>query len=380
MPAISVIIPAFNSAEFLPAAIASVHRQTRTDYEIIVIDDGSTDGTPALMQAYPDVTYIWQENAERAAARNRGLRLARGDFVAFLDADDWWQPDFLAVTSRILEQQPQAVAAYTGYQLADRAGTLQPVRHGNAVQPTRILATLLDQNRFQPNCLLIRRVALGDDPFQTDLIPCEDWDAWLTLAQQGEFHGVATPLAVYRRHEGNTSADPARMTRARLAVLAHHFGPPSGDPAGWPALKRLGFANGYFWSARETLLAGDAAAADALLAAIVPIDATLFHRYDRLYELVAAAVPGPPGDPALRRQRAAAAIRRLEQLLDGDPALPYALAMTHVVLAQMAHLARDRQAAWRHLRRAARCDPTIIRAPRWHTLLPRLWLPRRRRA
>lgn len=108
MPSVSVIIPTYNAALFLPEALSSVRGQTRPPTEIIVVDDGSTDNTQELKALkVPDTRYIYQENTGAAAARNRGAALAAGDYLAFLDADDLWVPGKLAWQIEVLKKSPQ---------------------------------------------------------------------------------------------------------------------------------------------------------------------------------------------------------------------------------------------------------------------------------
>jgi glycosyltransferase involved in cell wall biosynthesis len=113
----SVVIPLFNKAPFIERALKSVTSQTLTDFEVIVIDDGSTDGGSALVTSFSDsrIRLVKQENAGPGAARNRGLCEARGEFVAFLDADDEWLPEFLSESIRLLDQNPNASAVTSGY-------------------------------------------------------------------------------------------------------------------------------------------------------------------------------------------------------------------------------------------------------------------------
>ncbi len=106
-PAVSVVIPAYNEAMFVRRAVDSVLNQTLTDLELIAVDDGSVDNTLAVLQSCePPVRSLTQPNAGPAAARNRGLRTARGEFVAFLDADDWWQPTKLERQVALLRTRP----------------------------------------------------------------------------------------------------------------------------------------------------------------------------------------------------------------------------------------------------------------------------------
>lgn len=113
----SIIIPLYNKEPFIARALGSISRQTRGDFEVIVVDDGSTDSGPDLVRAFPDqrVRLVEQANAGPGAARNAGARLARGKYLAFLDADDEWLPDFLEATVELLEAEPGAAMATSGY-------------------------------------------------------------------------------------------------------------------------------------------------------------------------------------------------------------------------------------------------------------------------
>lgn len=114
---VSVIIPLFNKAPFVERALASVAAQTFTDFEVIVVDDGSTDDGPEILESLSDprVRIIRQDNAGPGAARNRGLSEARGELVAFLDADDEWLPDYLAESVRLLDENREAATVTSGY-------------------------------------------------------------------------------------------------------------------------------------------------------------------------------------------------------------------------------------------------------------------------
>lgn len=103
-PLVSIIIPTYNRSALLAKTLASVQAQTYPAVQIIVVDDGSTDNTRELLTGYPEVEYYYQPNQRQAAARNTGLQHARGEFIASLDSDDTWEPDFLAKSIRCLEQ------------------------------------------------------------------------------------------------------------------------------------------------------------------------------------------------------------------------------------------------------------------------------------
>jgi len=127
---VSIIIPLFNKAPYVARALASVAAQTYTDFEVIVVDDGSTDEGPRIVEAFHDsrISLIEQANAGPGAARNRGLELARGELVAFLDADDEWLPDYLAEGVRLLDQHGPDVALVTSGNIEHPAGVSREER------------------------------------------------------------------------------------------------------------------------------------------------------------------------------------------------------------------------------------------------------------
>src|SRR5713226_4493070 len=119
MPQISIVIPTYNGSRFIQSALTTVLSQTFSDWELIVVDDGSADGTPDLINEYasePRITILRLDHQGLARARNRGLAVAQGDYVAFLDVDDQWRPTYLAQMGRALEHAPEAVAAFAGWQ------------------------------------------------------------------------------------------------------------------------------------------------------------------------------------------------------------------------------------------------------------------------
>jgi teichuronic acid biosynthesis glycosyltransferase TuaG len=124
-PTVSIILPVYNGERFIAAAIESVRQQSLADWELLIVDDGSTDGTAALVQAQaadPRLTIIQQPNQGPAPARNRAIARATAPYVAFLDADDVWFPGYLEAVTTTLASHPEAVLAFTGWQHIDVAG------------------------------------------------------------------------------------------------------------------------------------------------------------------------------------------------------------------------------------------------------------------
>jgi hypothetical protein len=182
-PVVSVIVPTYQRRELVRRAVASVLSQTFRNFELIVVDDGSTDGTAeALADFGGQLRYVWRENAGAAAARNTGLRLARGRNIAFLDSDDRWLPDHLAMVVRALEDHPEAVLAYSGSTLQprprERAGT------GHITEP--MPAELVTNYVGALPCVAVRRQAITRvGGFDERLGLAEDTDLWLRLAAHG---------------------------------------------------------------------------------------------------------------------------------------------------------------------------------------------------
>ena len=189
-PAVSVIVPTYERRELVLEAVASVLAQTLADFELIVVDDGSTDGTGEALQGLdPRLVYLWQENRGVAAARNTGIRRARGDIVAFLDSDDRWLPDHLTVVTETLERNPEAVLVTTCPQ-----GVIKGSEEPANARVADLLPKLLISNNlgFVP-CIAVRREALvAVDGFDEALPVAEGPDLWRRLALLG-------PCALLRR-------------------------------------------------------------------------------------------------------------------------------------------------------------------------------------
>jgi hypothetical protein len=244
MPRVSVVVPAFNVERYLAQAMRCVLAQTYQDLELIVVDDGSTDGSRALAESFDDprVRVISQANRGLAGARNTGIRAARGEFVAFLDADDLWRADKLACHVRHLDARPEvgvsicqsAFIAEDGepmnYLQAPRLTGLEardiflrnPVGNGSA--PVIRAATLRD----------IAYLALDGRPgeysyFDESFRRTEDVECWMRIAltTHWRFEGLAEPLTLYRVNAGGLSADLDKQYASWECMVAklEHYAP-----------------------------------------------------------------------------------------------------------------------------------------------------------
>jgi glycosyltransferase involved in cell wall biosynthesis len=226
MPKASVIISTYNRAALLPTAITSVLQQTFQDFEIIVVDDASQDETPAVVADFQDhrIRYIRHErNAGAAGARNTGVTNATGEYIAFLDDDDEWLPEKLALQVDVLENSPAQVGVvYTGRSTIDGAtkkvvSILIPTQRGD------LLPELRKGNPITNSSVLLRkecfsRVGLFDEQLAYN----QDYDMWIRIAGAYHFEYVAKPLVKYTVHGRSLSANRDRAIAGREALLKKH--------------------------------------------------------------------------------------------------------------------------------------------------------------
>jgi glycosyltransferase involved in cell wall biosynthesis len=210
MPTVSAIIPVYNGARFLRKAIDSVLTQSESPREVIVLDDGSTDNTREVVERYGSaVKYVYQSNRGLAAARNAGVAASSGDWLAFLDCDDWWLPQKLKLQLEAIRQHPEAILVYADQWILDLGGRMI---YDRATPPDALWPMLRAQNRIGSPVVVIKRapfVAIGG--YDERLRACEDWDLYVRLISRGEFISIPQPLAVYRQSQGTLSKDPDRM-------------------------------------------------------------------------------------------------------------------------------------------------------------------------
>ncbi|MEE8522325.1 MAG: glycosyltransferase [Thermoanaerobaculia bacterium] len=221
MTTVAVVIPTYDRAALVERAVASVAVQTRAADEIVVVDDGSTDGTAErLRSAFPEVTVLQTENRGVSAARNHGIRSSSGDWIAFLDSDDEWRPEKL-------EAQLAALAAEPAYRLCHCDEIW--IRDGRRVNPRRIhrkyggriYAHCLPRCAISPSAAMVAR-SLFDDVglFDESLPACEDYDLWLRVCVREPVLYVDRPLVVkYGGHGDQLSRTVQALDRYRIRAL-----------------------------------------------------------------------------------------------------------------------------------------------------------------
>jgi tetratricopeptide (TPR) repeat protein len=371
---VSLIVPVYNGEAFIAEAIDSVLAQTYPHWELIVVDDGSTDGTSAVLSRFADgrIRCIHQANQGLAAARNAGICLARGEFLAFLDADDLWDPQFLQTCVGYLAEQREVAGVCTASRMVDPQGRVLP-QWGDAWWSGPALhARLLEGGFFPPNAVLVRAAAVrAVGLFDTGLQGrgTEDWDLWLRITERYSMHGLAEPLAYYRVYPGSMATQTAGMHANRMSVLTKYFGPPEGDATAWPEEKRRVYGFAYRTTALGYMQQGEPDEGWKYLAQAVETWPWLLQRLDTFYELACGDQPrGFRGraDMLDIEANGGEMLRRLETLLAGSsPGLralrPAAVGNAYLALAMLSDQAGDWSAARRYLLKAAHCNPSLLR-------------------
>lgn len=236
-PAVSIIIPAYNAAGYIALALASVAAQTFSDYETIVVNDGSPD-TPDLERALEPymnrIVYLTQENAGPGSARNAAIRQARGAYVAMLDSDDVWLPNYLERQMAALRADPALDLIYADALLVGESPLAG--RTFMDVEPSRGEVTFESLLRSDcviiTSCVVARRQSLVDAGlFNPNLYYSEDFDLWLRLLRRGRRAAYQTEvLAHHRLHGASLCADGARLLESEIGVFQSWLDEPSLAP------------------------------------------------------------------------------------------------------------------------------------------------------
>ena len=231
LPAVSVVIPFHNRAASLAEAVESVLRQSFGDFELILVDDASTDDGMTIARSLQDSRIrllAQQTNTGASAARNAGLALARADWVAFQDSDDLWLADKLArQMARLTAPGARHVAAYCGMLIEDLSDPARPARYlpDPAISPREgdILDSLLATSFISTQTLIVRRdLALQLGGFDPGMPALEDWEFMIRLAQRGSVALVDAPLVRQRFSENSLTRSAERRLRARQRILQKH--------------------------------------------------------------------------------------------------------------------------------------------------------------
>lgn len=234
---VSVIIPAYNAVKFLPEAIRSVLAQSHPVSELIVVNDGSVDGTAALLDGYSGDQFriLNVPNGGVSRARNLGLEVATGDFIAFLDADDTWHEDKVAAQIALMEEAPEVGFCFTdSLEMDDHTEAtyfnsyvpelhslpLRTLNSGYAVEGDTLSAMLSCRlTPFWTSVVMVRRSALGDIRFPPEVKLCEDFVYFVRCFLHGNAGFVRRPLMSKRRHDSNSVTDPSEFLKPQVDAI-----------------------------------------------------------------------------------------------------------------------------------------------------------------
>ncbi len=211
MPKVSVIIPAYNTASYLAEAVESVLNQSFRDFEILIVNDGSTDSTLEVARKFePLVKVFSKENGGPASARNLAIKHSTGEYIAFLDSDDLWEEGKLAEQVAYLKNHPQVALVYGEALMFAHNDNKREVRRkiGYTQEPT--FKKLLFGDFIPNSTVVIRRTCFDEVGLfneDSDLIGAEDFEYWLRVTHSHKLAGLARPLAFYRVREGNLVGD-----------------------------------------------------------------------------------------------------------------------------------------------------------------------------
>jgi GT2 family glycosyltransferase len=220
-PEVSIIIPAFNRAWYLETTLQSVLDQTFKNFEVIVVDDGSTDGTLALLRQFPQVrVHRWEDNRGVSAARNQGIEMARGEWICFLDSDDQWVESKLQVQVDWMQAHPECLACYTD-EIWIRKGVRVNPKNKHRKYSGDIFRQCLPLCIISPSSIMMRASVLETiGGFDTDLAACEDYDLWLRLTSRFPVHFISEKLIIKTGgHADQLSQKYRGMDRFRVYAL-----------------------------------------------------------------------------------------------------------------------------------------------------------------
>jgi len=203
--AVSVVIPSYNSAHHISETLESVFNQSYRPHEIIVVDDGSTDNTRAVLEKYGDrIIYVYQKNAGEPAARNTGIRRASGEFIAFLDADDLWLPNKLTLQMDYFGKHPEVDLVYTDMKQFNENGIVhESIKEWLKMSPPSgyVFPQLFAETLFGSGTVVFRKSCVEKAGFFDEtFFVGSDYEMWLRMARHFQFGYVDVPLMMYRHH------------------------------------------------------------------------------------------------------------------------------------------------------------------------------------
>jgi len=225
LPLVSIIMPAYNAQDYIKQSIQSVVKQTYNNWELLIINDGSTDNTVSIVESFKDTRIVLfsQENSGVSRARNYGISKAKGDYIAFLDSDDLWKNNKLNVQVSYMKKHPDIVLSYTDY---DSFKLQNEIIKNKQLYPFQIENQhdrLLVFNYIATLTVMLKKEIFQKvDGFDISLFGPEDWDLWIRIAKIGKIAFINQKLALYREHESGISKNRKRQLEQEYKVLRRY--------------------------------------------------------------------------------------------------------------------------------------------------------------
>ena len=219
---ISVIIPAYNAAPHLKGALKSLQNQTFQDFEVIVVDDGSTDNSKEIIKRFANVKYCYQTNQGESAARNKGMSLAKGEYFAFLDADDWYESTKLEKQLNFLNNNPAIDIVYCDYKVYDEVTGKTSILRAELFHPERcnFFASILFRQILHTASATFKRQCYDSGcQFKHELKYAPDYDFSLQLLEKFTVGYIPEPLYGYRRHAHNTTNAHHKQRESEINIV-----------------------------------------------------------------------------------------------------------------------------------------------------------------
>lgn len=257
-PLVSVVIPTYNYGHFVASAIQSVLDQTFLNIEVIVVDDGSTDTTCEVVKKFGDqILYIYQENKGLSCARNTGIKKSKGDFIAFLDSDDYWEKEKIQKQVEFIENNPEVVAVNCRFKAEDLNGKFLYVTDNEDFQDVQIFrGKLINENIIAGggSNIIIKKSCFDEVGYFDELLSSsEDWDMWLRISKKYIIRTVEEPLTHIRvgNYSMSTAKNAQKMLDNEIIVLDKYF---CGE---WSFEKSRALSCRYFCAAWAFSVSGD---------------------------------------------------------------------------------------------------------------------------
>lgn len=232
---ISVVIPAYNSKEYIARTLDTVMNQTKLPFEVIIVDDGSKDGTINEVKHYIEtnpeagriVKLIQQQNTGAGAARNRGIKAAKGDWISFLDSDDLWDSGKLKKTIEVVKERPDAVIiTHDEYVIQEKrpGKKVYCPLHTKYVEQENLFLQLYRHNLFSTSCMTVKReILIKEGGFDTTLLSAQDYDMWIRVGKSGNAVFIKEPLETYVLRKGNITSNTYRRYQCEMKICKKYI-------------------------------------------------------------------------------------------------------------------------------------------------------------